>query len=180
MAYAQVFDKIPPKITAGTSVSWAVSVPDFPATKGWALTYTMVIPSAQVVIESTTDGDAFLFEIPFSESSKWAPGVYSWQSYVSNGTERYLIDSGRVEVVLDLESATSGHDARSWIDVAIAALRAAIAGRASKTQLVQIVDGVQVQHMTIEAQKMALDMLLFKRVEMRGKWRRRICTKFKN
>ena len=159
MAYAQVLSALPAKITAGTSVSWAVSLPDFPATEGWALTYTLVTPSAQVVVESTPDGDAFLFEIPFAESAEWAPGSYSWQSHISNSTERYQVGSGSVEILADFAEASTGADTRTWLDKAIEALQAAIAGRASNTQLVQIVDGVQVQHMRLIDQVAALKKL---------------------
>lgn len=169
MAYAQVFDKIPPKITAGTSVSWRVSLPDFPAAEGWTLTYSLVTSSAQIVVESTPDGDLHLFEIPFADSAEWSPGTYSWQSHVANSTERYLVNSGSVEVVADLGAATGGRDTRTWIDTAIDALQAAIAGRASKTQLVQVVDGVQVQHMRLNDQIAALKQLKSLRASSRRK-----------
>lgn len=180
MAYAQVFDRIPTKITAGTSVSWRVSLPDFPAAEGWTLTYSLVTPSAQIVVESTPDGDLHLFEIPFGDTAEWSPGTYSWQSHVSNDTERYQVESGSVEVVEDLGAATEGKDTRTWIDTAIAALQAAIAGRASKTQLVQDVDGVRIQHMTITEQQAALDWCLDRRRALKGKWKRKISPRFRN
>lgn len=159
MGYTQVFSEIPSKITAGTSVSWAVSLPDFPATEGWTLTYSLVYPSVQIVVTSTPSGDAHLFEIPLADSAEWTPGKYSWQSHISNGTERYLIDSGSVEILADYAAATAGSDTRTWLDKAIEALQASIAGRASKTQMTQVVAGVQVQHMTLDAQIDALKRL---------------------
>ena len=169
MAYAQVLDRLPTKITAGTSVSWLVSLPNFPASEGWTLTYSLVTSSAQIVVGSTPDGDLYLFEVPFADTAEWLPGTYSWQSHISNATERYLVESGAVDVVADLGAATEGKDTRTWIDTAIDALQAAIAGRASKTQLVQVVDGVQVQHMRLNDQIAALKQLKSLRATSRRK-----------
>lgn len=160
MAYAQVLSAIPSKITAGTSVSWLVSLPSFPASSGWTLTYTLVSPSAQVQVTSTPSGVDHLLEVPLAESATWSPNKYSWQSHVSNGTERYQVDAGAVEILADYADATTGTDTRTWLDKAIEALQAAIAGRASATQLTQsLPNGLQVQHMTLEAQIAALKRL---------------------
>ena len=159
MAYTKVFDRIPSTITAGTSVSWSVDLPDFPASEGWTLAYSLVKSSAQVVVTSTPSGDAHLIEIPYETTEAWEAGVYAWQSHVSNGTERYLIASGSVEILADYAEATDGSDQRKWYDTAIEALQASIAGRASKTQMFQTVGGVQIQHMTLGDQIKALKQL---------------------
>lgn len=181
MAYAQVFDRIPSKITAGTSVSWLVALPAFPATDGWTLTYTLVTSAAQVVVASTPSGADHLFEITLAESADWIPGKYSWQSHVSDGTERYQIDAGVVEILADYANATTGIDTRTWLDTAIDALQASIANRASKTQLTQSMpNGLQIQHMTHAQIKDALDWCLNKRRVAKGKWHRKISPRFKN
>jgi hypothetical protein len=160
MAYAQVSDRIPTKITAGTSVSWMVALPDFPASAGWTLTYTLVSPSAQVVVTSAPSADRHLFEITYATTGAWVAGSYAWQSHVSNGTERYQVDSGTVEIVSDFAEATTGTDTRTWLDTAIESLQASIAGRASKTQLTQsLPNGLQIQHMTLDQQISALKRL---------------------
>lgn len=171
MAYAQVLSAIPSKITAGTSVSWLVSLPSFPASSGWTLTYTLVSPSAQVQVTSTPSGDNHLFEIPFSESSDYIPGKYAFQAHADNGTERYQVDAGEVEIAADFADATTGSDTRDWLTVAIEALQASIAGRASKTQMVQLVSGVQIQHMTLADQISALKRLKSMRAAKTGKMR---------
>ena len=181
MAYAQVFDRIPTKITAGTSVSWLVALPVFPATDGWTLTYTLVTSAAQVVVASTPSGVDHLFEIQHTTTDDWDAGVYAWQSHISNGTERYQVDSGSVEIVADFAISTTGKDTRTWLDTAIEALQAAIAGRASKTQLTQsLPNGLQVQHMTLLQQQEALDWCMNKRRVAAGKWHRKISPRFKN
>ena len=181
MAYTQVFSEIPTKITAGTSVSWRLTLPDCPASAGWAVVYTLVSSGEQIQATSTPDGDAHLFEIPFATTTSWEAGTYAWQAHVSNGTERYLIGSGSVEILSDYATAADGTDTRTWLDTAIEALQASIAGRASKTQLAQsLPDGLQIQHMTLEAQQDALDRLLSKRRAKRGKWRKTVKSRFRN
>lgn len=169
MAYAQVLDRIPSKITAGTSVSWMISLPDFPAPDGWTLTCTLVSPSAQIQVTSTPSGNDHLFEVPLAESTDWIAGKYSWQSHISNGSERYQVDSGSVEILDDYADATTGKDTRTWIDTAIEALQAAIAGRASATQLTQsLPNGLHIQHMTTSEQISALKQLKSMRAGKRG------------
>lgn len=181
MAYAQILSSIPTKITAGTSVSWLVALPAFPAPNGWTLTYTLVTSAAQVVVTSTPSGVDHLFEIPLAESAYWIPGKYSWQSHVSNGTERYQVDAGVVEILADYANATTGIDTRIWLDKAIEALQAAIYDRASKTQLTQsLTNGLQIQHMTLLQQQQALDWCLDRRRAMSGKWHRQITPRFRN
>jgi hypothetical protein len=180
MAHAQVFDRIPTKITAGTSVSWAVSLADFPATEGWTLTYTLVSSGEQLQAVSAPDGAAHLFEIPYTTTYDWPAGTYAWQAHVARDAERYLIASGSVEIVADYAEASDGLDTRTWLDTAISALQASISGRASKTQLSQAVSGVQIQHMTLGEQQNALDRLLDKRRAQRGKWLKTVKSRFKN
>lgn len=170
MGYTQILSEIPAKITAGTSVAWAVSLADFPASSGWTLIYTLVSPSAQVSVASTPSDDLYLFEIPYTDTSAWGAGKYAWQSHIANGTERYMIGTGTVDVIADFAEATTGHDARPWHDKAIEALEAAIAGRAGKTQLTQVLpNGLQVQHLKLSEQIAALKSLKEIRARAWGK-----------
>jgi len=180
MAYKTVLSNIPAKITAGTSVSWLISLPSFPATEGWTLTYTLVSLSVQVQVTSTPSGDDHLFEIPFSESSDYIPGKYAFQTHAANATERYQVDAGEVEIEADFAGSTTGVDTRDWLTVAIEALQASIAGRASKTQMVQLVAGVQIQHMTLADQISALERLKSMRAAKVGRWHKTIRSRFKN
>lgn len=160
MAYTQVFSEIPTKITAGTSVSWRLTLPDCPASAGWSVVYTLVSSGEQIQATSTPDGDAHLFEIPFATTTSWEAGTYAWQAHASNSTERYLIGSGSVEIQANFATATTGLDTRTWLDTTIEALQAAIAGRASKTQLTQsLPNGLQIQHLTLDQQISALKRL---------------------
>jgi len=159
MTYTNVLSQIPNKITAGNSVSWALSLSEYPASAGWALTYILVNSTNQIKITATANGDNHLVEIPFADSAAYQPGKYSFQARVTNGSERYQIENGTVEIVPDFATKESGYDNRDWLDISIDALEASIAGRASKTQLLQSVSGVQVQHMSLADQITTLNEL---------------------
>jgi len=159
MSYTTVLSNIPKKITAGESVSWSVTLDNFPASAGWVVTYTLVKSDTRIQIVSTADGINHLVEIPYTTTADYTAGEYRYQSHVSNAVERYQVATGIIEVLPDFATKTTGHDARTWLEIAIDALEAAIEGRASKTQLQQSINGIQVQHLDLNDQLTALSRL---------------------
>ena len=159
MSYTTVLSNIPKKITAGESVSWSVSLDDFPASAGWVITYTLVKSDTRIQIVSTAAGDTHLVEIPFATTAGYNDGKYHYQAHISNSVERYQVGEGAIEILPDFATKTSGHDGRTWVKAAIDALEAAIEGRASKTQLSQTINGLQVEHMSLTDQLNALGRL---------------------
>ncbi len=147
MAYTTVLDKIPLTLTSGDSISWAVSLSDYPASESWELTYTLVKSGTNIQIVASASGNDHLIEVPSETTSEYDSGEYEYQAHVSNGTERYQVDSGIVEIVIDFSQQASGYDPRSDVKKSLDALWAAYYGRASKTQLHQTIGGIQVQHM---------------------------------
>lgn len=152
MTFAVVLDNIPSEITAGESVSWKWSDSDFPASDSWVLTYTLVNASGQIQITASADDDDHLVEIGSSTSGSYAAGEYEWQAHISNGTERYQVAVGTITIKPDFAEQSSGYDSRSHAKKVIDAIEAAIEGRASKTQMTQMVGSVQVQHMPLADQ----------------------------
>ena len=151
MAYASVLSDIPDQITAGESVSWKKSLSDFPASNGWAITYVLVKDGTQITLPvSTADGNTHVIEVPFGTSAGYTAGEYRYAAYVSNGTERYTVDEGNVEIVVDFATQVSGFDARSHLRKVLDLLEATIEGRASKTQLEHEIAGVKIKHMTLD------------------------------
>lgn len=133
-------------------MSWKWSDGDFPASESWELTYTLVKSDAQLQIVATADGDDHLVEVAAATSAAYEVGEYEWQAHVANGTERYQVAVGMLTIVTDFAGQASGFDNRSHAKIVLDALEAAIEGRASKTQMLQMVGGVQVQHMTLREQ----------------------------
>jgi hypothetical protein len=151
MAFTVVESKIPSRLVAGESVSWKWSDSDFPAPT-WELTYTLVKSDTRIQIVASADGADHLVEIAKATTAAYTVGEYDWQAHVGNGTERYKVGAGIIEIVTDFAEEATGYDARSHAKIVLDALEASIEGRASKTQLEQAVAGVQVKHMTLMEQ----------------------------
>lgn len=151
MAYAVVLDAIPAQITVGESVSWKYGNGTYPASAGWAVTYTLINATARIQMVSVADSDDHLIEVAAAVSALYTAGNYDWQMHVANGTERYLLGEGVIEVLADFAAAglSGGYDSRSHVKKVLDALEAAIEGRASKVQMSQSVGGLAIQYMSL-------------------------------
>ncbi len=135
-------------------MSWITTLPDFPASAGWGLTHTLTNTSGKISFSSSPQaaGDAHLIEISTTSSAVFLPGEYRYQLHVSNGDERYLVETGPLAIVADFAAISDSYDARSHVKKVLDALEASIEGRASKTQVLQTLAGVQIQHMGLDQQ----------------------------
>lgn len=147
----------PAKIVAGDLVQWkrlasGITIPtgEVPkASASWALTYSLVKSGVRIAISASASGDDHLVSIPAATSAAYAAGVYAWQAYVTKSTERYLVDSGSIEVLANFAAATSGYDGRSHAAKVLDALKAKIESRATKDQEQMLVGGQVVGQMPI-------------------------------
>jgi hypothetical protein len=148
----------PEKIVAGDLVQWkraasGISIPtgEVPkASAGWALTYSLVKSGIRIAISASASGDDHLVSIPAATSAAYAAGVYSWQAYVTKSTERYLIDSGLLEIIANFAAATSGLDSRSHVKATLDAIEAMLLKRASNDQAQMMVSGQAINLMSID------------------------------
>lgn len=121
----------PRSITQGDTLKFSKHLSSYPASAGWALSYTFLGPTKQT-IATTVSGDSFLFS---AATTAWTAGSYAYQGTVSNGTESYVVVSGRLEVKASLTAGVAGADTRSQIKRILDALIAAFEGRATRTDL---------------------------------------------
>ena len=63
----------PDYIVAGDSLLWERTLPAYPASKGWALNYTIVGLGAQVAFSSVADGDSHAINVPAATTAAWLP-----------------------------------------------------------------------------------------------------------
>lgn len=151
--------QIPRKLTAGDTASWTEVLPEYPA-----LTNTLSIVLVGVGAESKKtftaagDGNDHTFTLSSVETAELTAGRYDFQLIATGDGFRTTIDRGAIEVLADLSTLPS-HDGRDWLDTAIEALEASIAGRASKVQMERSFDGVSVREMTPTEQLELLDKL---------------------
>lgn len=126
----------PDEAVAGDLWSWKKSVPGYPASEGWALTYHFANSSANFSISASGDGADFLVEVTPENP---APGLYNWAATVKKGAARITVGSGSITVHPDPESGSA--DLRSYAQKIVDAIEAVIEKRASKDQENYSIDG---------------------------------------
>lgn len=118
----------PAVIRAGDTASWLISLPDYPASSGWALTYSLVNAAGRVTITSAASGDSHRVNVAPAVTAVYPPGLYEWQCRVSNGADAYTIRHGSIEIKADF-STGAAQDMRSHAQKTLAAIEAWIEKR---------------------------------------------------
>ena len=120
----------PPTVRAGDSVIWRIDLPEYPASAGWTLSYTLVKAGARITLQSVAEGDAHKIAVTPSVSGAWIAGIYHWQARVSNGADAFTVRTGTLEVEANFAVVSvSGLDARNHAQRTLDALEAWIEGR---------------------------------------------------
>jgi hypothetical protein len=116
------------KLIAGDSLKFSSTVPDYPASAGYTLTYRLVRRDgmgAAIEITATADGDGYQVEVIPAATALWVVGKYTWAAYVSKVGERYTVETGEVEILPDPAVSGSPLDMRSQARRALDDLKAA-------------------------------------------------------
>ena len=116
----------PQALQAGDTLRWRISLPDFPASDGWALAYRLVNGAGSIAITATPDGDAHTVLVDATTSAAWPAGSYTAVRTVTRAGERHTLAPITLTVRPDYASATSA-DARTPARRALDDLRAALA-----------------------------------------------------
>jgi len=166
----------------GDTITWTVTLPDYPAADGYQLRYAFVSTTEQHLVplagepgEATvTDAGSGVWTVTVNGSGDdsnspntqdWGVGDYAWTEYVnkSDNVGRVTLRSGTLVVkpALDGAGAGSGYEHRTWAKRCLDAIEATIEGRADHDQLSYSIGGRSLA-------RMSLDELL----RARGKFRR--------
>lgn len=120
----------PASIRAGDSARWVLSLPDFPATAGWVVTYTLAKLGAKITIVGVASGDDHEFSPAPATTAAWPPGQYEYQARASDGTDAYTVRTGHIDILSDFaDLAAGGMDTRNHARRTLDALEAWIEGR---------------------------------------------------
>jgi len=111
----------PATLPAGDTAKWQRTLASYPASAGWALTYTLVNAAQRYTATATADGDAHLVTIPATTTATWAPGWYDWRAQVALAGEVFTVGAGRLQVLPAFGVAT---DARSHAQKTLEAIEA--------------------------------------------------------
>lgn len=85
--------KEPQQITAGDTIVWYRVVSDFPASEGWTLNYVLRGPTTIKLTAATFQTANYVVEVADTVTADWKPGLYSMQAYVSDGTDRFTVQT---------------------------------------------------------------------------------------
>ena len=147
----------PARVHAGDSLTWRRDdlTADYPATAGWALTYTLVSATKAITIGASADGAAFQVSVPAADTAAWPAGDYTWAAAVSLGVQRTTIAQGRLTVLPNVAGATGGLDVRSPARMALDAVNLALANYGAKAYLQEIQTGDRRQKFATPGEFMA-------------------------
>ncbi|MAE21828.1 MAG: hypothetical protein CMK92_05295 [Pseudomonas sp.] len=123
----------PHAVRAGDSATWIVSFPKYPASKGWALSLTLVngdtVNTTAFNVRSL--GDEYEVTLGASESAQLTPGTYVLYHTLSLGDERHTVQEKRFTVK---HNVTTQHDPRSQAERTLQAIRDLLEGKADDDQ----------------------------------------------
>lgn len=107
----------PRSFVSGATVPWSKSLPDYPASEGWILSYSFRGPDAAGIdVQATADGDDYLVTIPATDSDVDA-GTYYWQAKVEKSGEVYFVGEGQTIVKADLTGTAAAYDGSSDAEI---------------------------------------------------------------
>ncbi len=135
----------PLEITKGSTVRWNKTISHYKADDGWVLTYAF---RGDVVLNVTgvPDGANHSITLSVTETSKLNAGSYWWQSYATKGSERFDVDSGTLQVLVDFAVLLGGsYDGRTHEKKVLDALKATLEGRSTTLDQEVRVNGKQVK-----------------------------------
>lgn len=147
--------RVPQTLTVGDIWNWKREdiVSDYPPAS-YTLTYsfrllssaaTEIALSGSVITESAT---AYTISVPDSTTVGYTKGDYTWQEYISNATDRIVLNTGFVTLEPNLDADTS--DPRSFWAKVLDAIEATIENRASIDQSSMAIAGRSLSRIPID------------------------------
>lgn len=134
----------PTKLRAGDTWKWRREdlSADYPAGT-WTLKYRFKNATGGFEITATADGVNFAVTVTAATSGAYAAGEYAWQAWVENGSEKYTVRTGTLDVLPDLRAgtATAALDTRSMARKLLDAVEAVLANTATLDQQAYTIHG---------------------------------------
>ncbi len=137
----------PSSVNAGDTWRWTRSLADYPASAGWALSYTLINASAKITVNASASGDDHAVTVAAATTAGYAAGTYDWRARVSKAGEVYTVGEGRITV--RNAYAASTFDARSHARKTLDAIEAVIEGRASSSTAEYQIAGRQLKYIPV-------------------------------
>lgn len=124
--------KFPDKISAGLTLDRLLTFTAYPA-QTWTVTVLMRGKSA-IDLETTAEGSQHRLRVEAAETATWQAGDYWYSIRATDGDDVVEVEQGPVVVLPDMASAGAGFEGRSQAQIALEAIDAVIAKRATLDQ----------------------------------------------
>lgn len=152
----------PTEFIAGSTVEWLISEDGNYPIATWTLSYAFINKNKQFEVICTDNGDGnHKASIPAATSALLPIGDYRWQSYISDGTDRYPVSAGRLKIKPNYADLDGGFDDRTHWRVVLENVEAVIQGRATKDQSSYTIAGRQLSRTPMEDLIMLYDRAKF-------------------
>jgi len=138
----------PTELRAGDTWSWKRQFSDYPPAT-WTLNYYLIKSDDKITITATASGTDHLVSEAKATTAAFSAGLYLWEAYVDDGTSRYLVDNGRLEIKADYAAATAT-DTRTHARTVLEAIEAVIESRATKDQQAYSIGGRSLSRTPVE------------------------------
>lgn len=122
-----IASQIPDSFAAGTTVDVTLSYASYPASGGWTAMLHLA-GAALASVTGTATGKAFRFKLTAANSAPLPAGNYQWRVVVTDGTDKFIADSGVLLVQPNIETATAG-SMQSFEERDLAVVEAILNGR---------------------------------------------------
>ena len=123
---------IPEKAQAGLDFSVCFNNRAYPATE-WSAKLLFRGP-APIDIVAVPVGSAQTFTAASTVTATWLPGLYWYSVRVQSATETREVENGQIEFLPDFASLPVGYDGRTQNEIALDAIVAVLAKRATQDQ----------------------------------------------
>ena len=122
----------PEKIGAGLTFDVLLTLTAYPA-PDWSVTVYLRGPSA-IDLQAVAEGSQHRIHADATTTASWAAGEYWYTMRATRAGEVVEIETGQVTVVPDMASAGANYDGRSQAQIALDAINAVLAKRATLDQ----------------------------------------------
>lgn len=140
----------PQELVAGDRWQWTRNLSDFPAST-WTLTYYLHLQSSstnKISITASADGNTHSVDVAKGTTAAYTAGKYEWYGFVDDGTSRYRVDYGTLEILPDLTGTAL--DRRTHWQKVLENVEAVLQDRATKDQQSYTINGRQLNRMSMD------------------------------
>ena len=145
MAAPTIPNSEPGTIVAGDSVAWTKTITSYAGTLNYSL-QMFGSTDSPILFAGVGGGPNYSVSLAPGITANWAPGRYTWTSYIDDGTNRHAIDTGEMVVLANPAIAQAGtHATRT-----LAIIEAALEGRLPRGLETYVIDGQSIAKIPIE------------------------------